>query len=462
MTTTTTSADSTPNDPKPIAPTDADAAPPGLPPAPQPIQRAGDPARWRANLTDELDSAALYEALADAEPNTDRAGVFHELAEAERAHAAFWVRRLESAGIAVGPHTPSWRVHLMSRLSKWFGVGFVLPSLTAAEYADRNKYADQSDAVAAGLSEEEQRHASVLHAAGRGDMRAVAIARGEVAPDQAHLAGGKGRDGAGAHGAAGAADGDPQGGAAHASIHAIGGMTGEEILGRERWHRGASGNDLRAAVLGANDGLVSNFCLAMGVAGAGGDGRTLLMTGVAGLVAGACSMALGEWLSVLNAREAAQSQMAKEAEEIANTPHAEQRELALIYQAKGVARHDAERVAAQIMQNKDTALETLTREELGIDPAELGGNPVSAAAISFGLFAGGALVPIVPFMVASGPWAIGASVLMTALALFGMGAVTSLFNGRGALYSGTRQVLVASLAAAVTWGVGALFGVVTS
>ncbi|WP_085317870.1 VIT1/CCC1 transporter family protein, partial [Derxia lacustris] len=387
---------------------------------------AADRARWRANLRDELDSAALYEALAGAEADPQRAGVFRELAQAERTHAGFWVQRLQGAGETVAPHTPSWRVMTMSRLARWFGVGFVLPTLTAAEYADRNKYADQPDAVAAGLSAEEQQHASVLHAAGRGDMHAVAIARGERQPDAAHL---------------------PS--AAPASAR---GMTGDEIARTERWHRGASGNDLRAAVLGANDGLVSNFCLAMGVAGAGADGKTLLMTGVAGLVAGACSMALGEWLSVLNARESAQSQMAKEAEEIENTPHAEQRELALIYQAKGIARRDAERVAAQIMQNKDTALETLTREELGIDPAELGGNPVSAAAISFGLFATGALIPILPFMFGSGPWAMAASVGLTAAALFGMGAATSLFNGRTVMYSGGRQVLVAGLAAAVTWG----------
>ncbi|WP_084545156.1 VIT1/CCC1 transporter family protein [Derxia gummosa] len=415
----------------------ADGAPPLTPPraAATPPASFADRGRWRANLGDELDSAALYDALAGVEPHPERAEVFRELARAERAHADFWVRRLEAAGEKVAPHVPSWRVRVTGRLARWFGVGFVLPSLAAAEYADRNKYANQPDAVAAGLSAEEQQHASVLHAAGRGDMRAVAIARGELAPDVAHLP---------------------------AASPSARGMTGEEIVRAERWHRGASGNDLRAAVLGANDGLVSNFCLAMGVAGAGADGRTLLLTGVAGLVAGACSMALGEWLSVLNAREAAQSQMAKEAEEIANTPHAEQRELALIYQAKGIARHDAERVAAQIMADKDAALETLAREELGIDPAELGGNPVSAAAISFGLFAAGALVPILPFIFAGGPKAIAASVALTALALFGMGAVTSLFNGRTLLYSGTRQVLVAGLAALVTWGVGALFGVATS
>src|SRR5579862_1470132 len=152
------------------------------------------------------------------------------------------------------------------------------------------------------------------------------------------------------------------------------------------WRRRLSGNNLRAAVLGANDGLVSNFCLVMGVAAAVTDGRTVLLTGLAGLVAGACSMGLGEWLSVTNARELASREIAREAEEIERTPAAEQRELALIYQAKGVTKPDAERIATDLMGNREAALDTLVREELGLDPKDLGGNPWSAAATSFALF----------------------------------------------------------------------------
>jgi len=150
--------------------------------------------------------------------------------------------------------------------------------------------------------------------------------------------------------------------------------------------KNATGTDLRAAVLGANDGLVSNFCLIMGVAGAGTGNTAILLTGFAGLVAGACSTALGEWLSVTNARELARTQIAKEADELEHTPDAERHELALIYQAKGLDGDEAKRVAAQIMRDKVKALDTLTREELGLDPAELGGNPWSAAAVSFCLF----------------------------------------------------------------------------
>jgi VIT1/CCC1 family predicted Fe2+/Mn2+ transporter len=211
-------------------------------------------------------------------------------------------------------------------------------------------------------------------------------------------------------------------------------------------------------VLGANDGLVSNFCLIMGVAGAGVVNHTVLLTGVAGLVAGACSMALGEWLSVTNARELAETQIAKEAEEIEQTPLAEEHELALIFQAKGMAKQEAQRVAGQIMQDKQGALDTLAREELGIDPAELGGNPWSAAATSFGVFSAGAIFPVAPFFWLSGHAGVGASVGASAFVLAAVGMLTSLFNGRPLWYSAARQLIFGCLAASVTYGIGALLG----
>jgi VIT1/CCC1 family predicted Fe2+/Mn2+ transporter len=227
----------------------------------------------------------------------------------------------------------------------------------------------------------------------------------------------------------------------------------------EPWHRRASGNNLRAAVLGANDGLVSNFCLIMGVAGAGTANRIILLTGLAGLVAGACSMALGEWLSVTNARELATTQIAKAAEEIEQTPQAELHELALIYQAKGLQREEAQRVAAELMSNKKAALDTLAREELGIDPTELGGNPLSAASMSFALFSAGAIVPIVPFIWLQGATGIITSVVASAIALCAVGLLTSLFNGRSPGFSAARQAVFGCAAAAVTYGIGTLLGV---
>jgi VIT1/CCC1 family predicted Fe2+/Mn2+ transporter len=258
----------------------------------------------------------------------------------------------------------------MKTLVRLFGAGFVLPTLAAAEYADRNKYHGQPDAGR--MSADEHHHAAVVQTL--------------------------------AHG------GDPD-------------MSqGARIAAAESWHKGvSSGNDLRAAVLGANDGLVSNFCLIMGVAGAGTGNKAILLTGLAGLIAGACSMALGEWLSVTNARELASTQIAKEANELETSPEAEEHELALIYRAKGLEADEAKRVASQMMRDKDKALDTLTREELGLDPAELGGNPWSAAGVSFCLFSVGAIFPAMPFLWTHGLSAIAQCIVLSALALASIG-----------------------------------------
>jgi vacuolar iron transporter family protein len=170
-------------------------------------------------------------------------------------------------------------------------------------------------------------------------------------------------------------------------------------------------------------------------------------------------MALGEWLSVTNARELAQTEIAREAEELEHSPEAEQRELALIFQAKGLDKEEAHRVAEQLMRDREKALDTLTREELGIDPEELGGNPWSAAGTSFGLFAIGAIFPAISFFWLHGLVGIAASVALSIVGLAGIGVVTSLFNGRTPWFSATRQVIIGCVAAAFTYGVGALLGV---
>ena len=170
-------------------------------------------------------------------------------------------------------------------------------------------------------------------------------------------------------------------------------------------------------------------------------------------------MALGEWLSVTNARELASTQIAKEAEELEQTPQAEQHELALIYQAKGLPKPEAERIAAELMRNKTAALDTLAREELGIDPSELGGSALAAAVTSFALFAAGAVCPIAPFILLRGTPAIITSIAASAVALCGVGVLTSLFNGRGAWFSAARQALFGCAAAALTYGIGTALGV---
>jgi VIT1/CCC1 family predicted Fe2+/Mn2+ transporter len=332
-----------------------------------------------------------------------RKDLFLQLSRAEAEHAGTWREKLAAAGERSASYSPGFRTRVLGWLARRFGPRFVLPAIAANEYADRDKYATQADA--AHLSADERGHAAVVQAA------------------------------------------------------SVRGLSGEEIARAEPWHRRGGGNELRAAVLGANDGLVSNLALVMGMAGAGTAPGTVLLAGLAGLMAGALSMALGEWLSVTNARELARTQLAREKEEIELTPDAERKELALIFQAKGLPRDDARRAAAEVMRDKAKALDTLAREELGIDPAEMGGNPWSAAAFSFVLFAVGAAFPVAPFFFAGGSVGVAWSVAVSAAALAGIGVATSLFSGRTPLYSALRQVLIGAAAAAITYGAGALIGV---
>jgi len=211
--------------------------------------------------------------------------------------------------------------------------------------------------------------------------------------------------------------------------------------------------------LGANDGLVSNFSLIMGVAGAELSSHGILITGLAGLLAGACSMAMGEWLSVQSSRELYQRQLAIEADEIAAVPEEEYEELALIYEAKGLSPEAARKVAAEVMADAEHALDTLAREELGINPQELGGSAWEAASVSFLLFATGAFLPVAPFMFLIGMPAVIASLLVSTVALFLVGAAITLLTGRSVCYSGMRQLLFGLVAASVTYGIGRLLGV---
>ena len=299
---------------------------------------SADARRYRRNRQDEIDGATVYEALADAEADANVAQVYRRLAAVERAHAEFWAKRLGSDS----DHArPSARAEILAFVGRRFGPSMILPTLARNEARDSAHYDDQPDAVAAGLPGDERSHARIVQAAA-----------GQV-----------------------------------------GGLPGQALAQLEGRHRGGGGNALRAAVLGANDGLVSNLSLVMGVAGAAADGKTILLTGLAGLVAGACSMAMGEWLSVNSAREMAQRQIKTEADELEAAPEMEKEELALIYQAKGLDEAAARTLADKLFESKDAALDTLAREELGVDPEGLGGSAWAAAASSFGLFATGAHLP---------------------------------------------------------------------
>ncbi len=225
-----------------------------------------------------------------------------------------------------------------------------------------------------------------------------------------------------------------------------------------RGHRSVGGGNLRAAIFGVNDGLVSNASLILGVVGANVANATVLTTGIAGMLAGAMAMAAGEFVSVSSQREMYEYQIALEADELKEYPEAEAEELALIYEARGLPLDEARRMAHTLISNPENALDALAREELGLNPQELG-SPYGAAVFSFVSFAIGALVPLLPFFVGaklpSAAW-IGAS--LAASGLFGTGAAMSLFTGRRALRSGLRMLLIGGGAGALTFAIGQLIG----
>ncbi|HUZ75026.1 MAG TPA: VIT1/CCC1 family protein [Stellaceae bacterium] len=364
--------------------------------------------RYRGNLQGEVDSATLYRALAEVESQPQIKEVYRRLAAVEEAHAQFWRGRLNRLGAAATGQVAGWRAHVLAWAARRFGPQFVLPIIDKLERAGVTQYDSQPEAVAAGLPAAERSHARIIQAAEQ-------------------------------------------------SVQ--GGLSGSALARLEGRHRSGGGNALRAAVLGANDGLVSNLSLVMGVAGAELPGRAILITGLAGLLAGACSMAMGEWLSVNSARELAENQIAIEADELREFPEEEKEELALIYQAKGLTEPQAKQLAERILSHGGAALDTLTREELGIDPDELGGSPWVAGATSFLLFATGAICPVAPFFFAAGRTGIVISLGTSAVVMFAIGAGTTLFTGRGVLISGMRQLATGLGAAGITYAIGRLIGV---
>lgn len=368
------------------------------PPRDQPSPAQLD--RIETFLTDEVAAAALYRELAALDG--DRRELFLELAATEERHADHWRQVLRRAGRDPQPGSRPWRSRLIGRLARWIGVDRVLPAVVRAEAADRDRYRAVPEATS-GMADEEADHG-----------RTLALAATD--------------------------------------------SVGAGLAMADARHRTSAGGSLRAVVFGANDGLVSNFALIMGMAGGTGQADVVLLAGVAGLVAGAGSMAAGEWVSVRSQRELYEHELAVEAWELEQFPDDERRELELIYRAKGLADDQAARVADAIMADPAVALDTLAREELGIDPTELG-SPWTAAISSFLAFAVGAVVPLVPFLVAAGSGAVVASALASGVALVMVGVAISLFTGRSAWRSGLRMVLIGGGAALVTYLIGSLIGV---
>lgn len=372
-----------------------------------PVPAAKSAREWRRLLQTEADQAFLYHQIAELEEDPAMAAVFQRLAGTEEQHLQQLQDRIRRLGQEPPTVQPSTQARTKVWLAKRFGAGFILPTLIEAE-----------NAVSRAIVGEKKRRGQTP---GGGEF-----AHGNLLQALGKLGGG---------------------------------MSGRNILRLEGKHRSLGGNALRAAVLGANDGLVSNLSLVMGVAGAVVDDRAILITGLAGLLAGAISMALGEWLSVQSSRELFQRQLAIETEELEADPEEEIHELALIYQAKGVSHEEAQRMARGIIENREIAVETLAREELGMDPEELGGSAWEAALVSFFLFAVGAVIPVASFFFLQGQAAVLASIGFSTIGLFIIGAAITLLTGRNLLFSGFRQVLFGLMAAAVTFGIGHLIGV---
>jgi VIT1/CCC1 family predicted Fe2+/Mn2+ transporter len=362
---------------------------------------------YLVSLNNELNGQALYEALSKIERNPKLAEIYRRFAQTEGRHAQKWIEKLDGLKITPSAFRPSWRTKILILLARRFGTNFVLPSVQALEEADRSGYEQQKSPESAKLALDERSHSRLLR---------------QITGSTEGVEGG--------------------------------------ILARfEGRHRSMGGNALRAAVLGANDGLVSNLSLVMGVAGAALAGTTIVLTGLAGLIAGGISMALGEWLSVNSSRELYQHQITIEKAELESMPEEEGEELALIYEAKGLDEGTAKRLSSQMLANKVNALDALAREELGIDPESLGGSAWQAAATSFLLFTTGAVVPVIPFIVLSGTNAVAISILASSIMLFAIGAVITVFTGRPVLSTGIRQIVFGLAAATITFGIGHLFSV---
>lgn len=230
----------------------------------------------------------------------------------------------------------------------------------------------------------------------------------------------------------------------------------------EKRHKGLNtAGNLRAAVFGVNDGLMSSLSLLLGVVGGGAEPQVIILSGIAGLLAGACSMAAGEYVSMRSQREFFEFQISLEREELELYPEEEAAELAYIYQARGLPKKEAKELADRMINNPAKALDTLAREELGLNPQELG-SPWGAAFSSFISFAFGALIPLMSFLLASRSWSVPLMIIFTACSLFIIGAILSLFTNRSALLGGLRMLIIGAAAGGVTYLIGSVVGVTLS
>ncbi|MBL7807255.1 MAG: VIT1/CCC1 transporter family protein [Saprospiraceae bacterium] len=355
----------------------------------------------------EVDAQFIYRKIAEAETDAGIAQVFLQLSDIEGGHADKMIERLRAEGRQLEKPGPSWRAYTLDRIGRWFGYDYVIGVMMDTEKSLAQALVKQKSNHRMPVSGDEGNHVKILQALISNQHK----------------------------------------------------VSGEQLSRIEGRHKSVGGNALRAAVLGANDGLVSNMSLVMGVAGATSGQSEVLLAGSAGLLAGALSMALGEWISVKSSQELYEKQMALEMDEIESNPEGERQEIALIYMAKGIPEDQAHAMAAEIMSDQDKAHELLIKEELGINPEELKSSAWEAAITSFILFAIGAVIPLAPFFWSGGNAAILMSIGFSTVGLFLIGASITLFTGRSVWFSGFRQVIFGLLAAAITFGIGKWIGV---
>ena len=383
-----------------------------------------DPRRFVKYLEAERKASMLYRSLAEVSDGERREALL-ELADIEDDHAAHWLAKLEEYGVAIPPapdHLDAEDAALVGR-ARAAGMDDVLARLEEAEGADAGMYDDEPEAPPQ-MSVDEREHAETFRR-----LRERGPATGEVE-------------------------------------RSIIGAGGDREFG-ETWHRVDTSGSVRAAIFGISDGLVSNTALVMGFAGTGTDNGVVLFAGVAGLLAGAFSMAAGEYVSVASQRDLFQHELEKEAEELREKPEEERKELELIYRAKGMDRATAKAAADAIFQDPQMALDTLAREELGLNPDELG-NPYKVALSSFLAFAIGAFVVVLPYLLAVvWPDTFGstipliAAIVLSAVAMLIVGGLVGRLSGRGVARGALRQFTVGALAAGVTYIIGRIIGDLT-
>ncbi len=357
------------------------------------------------NIQTEIDASYLYKILGDHEEDLNVASVFHQMSEIEHGHALAFMKKNNLDTTKVFP--PSAKAKILNMIGKVFGYDYILGVLLDTEKNLSSSIVSSRKRINSDSSLSDTAHVTILK---------------NILNNQPSV-------------------------------------SGSELARFEKRHRSIGGNALRAAVLGGNDGLVSNFSLVMGIAGATSGKSVVLLTGLAGLLAGALSMALGEWISVHSSKELSENQMQLEMEELENNPDGEELELALIYQSKGIPEEEVKKMAKETILNIGHAHEVLIKEELGINKEDLKGSAMEAAITSFLLFSIGAIIPVIPFFFIGGMQAVAISTILSGLGLFLIGASITLFTGKGVWYSGFRQVIFGLAAAALTFGIGKLIGV---